>query len=127
MSNHLPKPTAQVAPYVEVLGTDLAVEFLLTFGGAEIYITADPRSRSRVVELIGRRKAVALAALSDRLPRRVPLAKPWVASVLHAKGLSKQEIARRLHVNHKTVRRYLMDAPAPGRGSSGGPEQLSLF
>lgn len=126
MSDLMPKPTAQVAPYVEVLGTDLTVEFLLSFGGAEIYITQDPRSRSRVVDLIGRKNAVALAAVADRLPRRVPLAKAWIAAVLHARGLPKNEIARRLHVSDVTVRKFLAAAGEPGPAGGTG-SQLSLF
>ena len=50
----LPRVPAQVAPYVEVLGVDGAIEFLLAFGGSEIYLTTDPKSRSRVVEVLGR-------------------------------------------------------------------------
>jgi hypothetical protein len=33
-----PKPPAQVQHFVEVLGPELTVQFLLAFGGAELYI-----------------------------------------------------------------------------------------
>ena len=33
-----PRPTAQVAPFVDALGMDGAVTFLLAFGGAELYL-----------------------------------------------------------------------------------------
>lgn len=130
MSDLMPKPTAHVAPYVEVLGVDLTVTFLLAFGGAEIYLPSDRRSRSRVADLIGRKKAAALAKIGWKLPRRVPLAKPWIAAVLHAKGLSKSDIARKLHVSDVTVRAYLKGAGKPSkarRDPDDGPTQLSLF
>lgn len=118
--SELPKPPAQVAPYVDALGVDDAVAFLLKFGGSEIYIAENPQSRSRVVKLLGRQKAAALARVSERLPARVPLANRWVAKVLFAKGLPKAEIARRLRTTDKTVREWLRDAPTPDRA------QLSL-
>jgi hypothetical protein len=121
-----PKPTAQVAPYVEVLGIDGTVDFLLEFGGAEIYLTTSPKSRSRVVASIGRKKTIALADISDRLPRRVPLAKPWISAVLKSKGLSNNQIARKLHATDVSVRDWLkrFDQPEPRKSD---PRQLPLL
>ncbi len=48
-----PKPTAQVAPYVDALGVDLAIAFLLRFGGTEVYIAANPRGGSDLEGVIG--------------------------------------------------------------------------
>ncbi|MDK3072745.1 helix-turn-helix domain-containing protein [Sedimentitalea sp. JM2-8] len=120
------KPTAQVAPYVDVLGQDLTVAFLLEFGGAEIYLAVSPKSRSRVAQLVGREKAEALARVSDRLQRRVPLANQWIAGVLKSKGLSHAEIARRMRTTDVTVRKWLSQ---PGTDTAAGPDpdQLSLF
>lgn len=42
MTNSL-RPPAHLEPYVRVLGTDLAIEFLLSFGGAELYLSPIPR------------------------------------------------------------------------------------
>ena len=55
------------------------------------------------------------------LPRRVPTAKPWLASVMKSRGLSHAEIARRLHVSDVTVRGWL------SRGPKADPRQASLF
>lgn len=130
MTEPLPRPTAQVEPYVEALGYDGAIAFLLAFGGAEIYITAHPKSRGQVVEVVGRRGAAKLAAIAHRLPRRVPLAKRWIAAVLFARGLSKADIARKLHMTEVTIRSWLNKAPGAS-GETGtdpdGPTQLSLF
>ena len=53
----MPKPTAQVAAHVEVLGAETTVLFLLTYGGAELYISGDPKGRSGHEGLMGYDKA----------------------------------------------------------------------
>lgn len=103
----MPRPTAQVAPYVEALGADMAVRFLLAFGGAEMSMAADPTDRAAHVQLIGQDKAEALAAIAHRLQKRVPLAKKWLAAVLHWQGHSAAHIARTLRVSGVSVRRWL--------------------
>jgi hypothetical protein len=70
----MPRHTAQVADDVDILGADLAVVFLLRFGGAEMYFPADPKGKSALEDLIGYDRVKALDAL-PRLHRRVPLAK----------------------------------------------------
>lgn len=124
-----PRPPAHVQPFVEALGTDAAVRFLLHFGGAELTISLNPRD-GELVEVLGQEGARALAALSARtaLPRRIPTAKPWLARVLKSQGLSHAKIARRLHVSDVAVRRYVAGA---GAHDQGGPsdlsDQLTLF
>ncbi|WP_126976512.1 helix-turn-helix domain-containing protein [Frigidibacter oleivorans] len=118
----IPPPPAHVAPYVRVLGLDLAVEFLMTFGGAEIYIAASPQARNRVAGLVGRDKALALA--EELLPRRVPTAKPWIAAVLRSQGLPVAEIARRLHATDVTVRSWLKRSKTDPPSD---PRQMRLF
>jgi len=122
--NDLPPPPAHVEPYVRVLGIEGAVEFLMTFGGAELYLAANPKGRGRLAELVGIDRATALARAAEHLPRRVPTAKPWVARVMHAKGLPKAEIARRLHTSDVSVRRWINDGPGPGAAD---PRQLPLI
>lgn len=110
-------PPAHLEPYVMILGEDLAVEFFLTFGGAELVLFHTPR-RARLVDVIGHEKAAALAANSDRfqMPKRVPTGKVWIAQVLRQKGWTVADIARRLHTSDVTVRKYIAyrgdDAPA---------------
>jgi len=121
----LPPPPAHVEPYVRVLGTDLAVEFLLAFGGAEIYLAAAPKGRSRLAAVIGIEKAAALADTAELLPRRVPTAKPWIATVMRAQGLPVAEIARRLHTSDVSVRAWLKKSGRPPPSSD--PRQYRLF
>ena len=102
-----PKPTAQVAPYVEAFGFEMAITFLLQFGGAELYVAKDPKGRSQFEAVVGPDRAKALAALDHRLQRRVPLAKRWLATCLAVRGQSTAEIARTLRVSDTSVRTWL--------------------
>ncbi len=46
-----PNPPAHVQTYVRVLGSELAVDFLMAFGGAQLYIAPNPKKRSPVSEI----------------------------------------------------------------------------
>jgi hypothetical protein len=102
-----PPPPAQIAAYVSLLGVDLAASFLLNYGGAEMYLPRDPDAASPVAALLGEAKARALGKAADRLPRRVPLAKPWLAGYLRSRGARVPDIARTLRVSDVAVRGYL--------------------
>lgn len=119
-----PRPPAHLEPYVRILGPEGAIAFLLEFGGAELYI---PRSRAgsdRLAQAVGVEAAEALGRAADRLPRRVPTGKPWIARVKHQEGLSIAEIARMLHVTDVTVRGWLKDGP---KRRPPDPRQLPLI
>lgn len=126
----IPRPPAHVVPFVEALGAETAVRFLLHFGGAELYIPKDPKGGSELANVLGMAAARALAELADRtvLPRRVPTAKAWLARYMKVVGgLPHAEIARRLHVSDVSVRRWIA---GKGEGSAvTGPDdgQFSLF
>lgn len=105
-----PKPPAHLAPYVSILGIDLTIDYLLAFGGSEKYVAVREANRSAVIALVGAEKAKRLA--DANLPRRVPLAKKWIAQVFHFRGFHVAEIARTLHVSDVTVRRYLDEGGA---------------
>lgn len=106
----MPKPTAQVEPYFEVLGPELTVDFLLQFGGAELHFAQDPKGRSAVEKLIGTERAKALAESRNRaLQKRVPLAKRWLAQMLHWQGHCGADIARTLRATDVSVRGWLKE------------------
>jgi hypothetical protein len=115
----MPRPPAQVLPYFETLGLELTICFLLTFGGADMYLSADPKGGSEVEAHIGRENLKALAALSrapkSTMQRRVPLAKRWLTEVLHWQGHSKAAIARKLRITTNTVGKYLAKEYANAR------------
>lgn len=121
----IPRPPAHIEPYVTALGAEATVRFLLAFGGANLYIAADPKGGSMAVDVIGLEGMQALARIRDRLPHRVPLAKPWVARYLsEVQGLSQSDIARKMHVSVPTVTKYLSGT---GPRAFPNPNQLSLF
>jgi hypothetical protein len=109
----MPKPTAQVEPYFEGLGPELTVDFLLQFGGAELHFATDPKGHGAVEKLVGTEKAKALATSRNRaLPKRVPLAKRWLARMLYRQGRSAADIARTLRATDVSVRGWLKDGQA---------------
>lgn len=122
------RPPAHLAPYVDILGEDLALAFLLTFGGAELYLARNPGAMARLSQVVGQDKASALASAADgmRLPKRVPTGKVWIAQVYAARGFPVAEIARILHMSDNAVRGYLKGEDREKRAA---PEyrQLPLF
>lgn len=110
---------AHLAVFVEALGPDGALEFLLAFGGGDLSLGSRPQANNPVRKRLGDDAARKLAAVAHRLPRTIPVGRRWMVQMLDAKGLPQAEIARRLHISQSTVKRHL-------RGDY-DPNQLSLF
>ena len=125
----LPRPPAHVEPYVRVLGVEGARDFLLTFGGSEVYFPARPGARSQVAARVGPERAAALGEALGHLKARVPTAKPWLAACMIAEGKTIAETVRVLHVTDVTVRRWLASRPDDGEdgGLKSDPRQLRLL
>jgi hypothetical protein len=98
---------ANAADYVDVLGIELAVRFLLHFGGAPLYFTPDPKGRSELAAVVGIAHSAGLGRRFGPDAPRIPLAKPWIAAVLRASGAGTAQIARQLRVTDVTVARWL--------------------
>lgn len=124
-----PRPPAHIDPFVRVLGVDLAIRFLLRFGGAELYLSPTPKGRSELAQEFGMDAAARIATAAEHLPRRVPLAKEWIAAVWAQQGLSTAEIARRLHVTDVTIRNWRARKPIRGKAKAAAPDprQRRLF
>ncbi len=107
----MPKPPAQVAPYSDIFGPELTVDFLLAFGGAKLHLSKNPKGLTAVENLVGADKLQALARSENRsLQRRVPLAKRWITQMLHWQGHSIAHIARTLRVTDVSVSGWLKGA-----------------
>jgi hypothetical protein len=110
---------ANLRPYVDALGEELAIKFFLRFGGAPLYIAERPQLLSDLVGCIGVEMVVALArTVGPGHISRVPINRQWIAHRLKANGRSILAIARELHVTDVTVRKWLTPSDA---------RQLSLF
>ena len=101
----IPVP-ANLSDYVDILGIELAVNFFLHFGGAQMYIPANPKGRSEMEAFVGTTSACALGKRLGGI-QSIPLAKRWSARVMHARDISTAETARRLRVTESTVRAYI--------------------
>lgn len=119
--SNVPVP-AHLRIYVETLGEEDAVAFLLAFGGGRLNIGAQVQTNNPIAEELGPEIARKLAAVSDRLPADIPLGKAWIARVLKSRGLSNAKIARKLHQTEATVRRHLNEVHDPN-----DLKQLKLF
>ncbi len=104
--NPPPKPTAQVAVYSDVIGVEMAVAFLMRYGGAGCYIPKMPTGQHELVAFMGMDNVLALSRRAN-LPARVPLAKPWLARYWAWKGDSVSQIARKLKSTDTIVRRWV--------------------
>lgn len=98
---------AHLQPFVDLLGEDDAIRFLLEFGGGPVYLSANPTAASSIAAIIGREKTVSLAKELGPGSIRVPQGKPWIAERLRARGISVLGIARQLKMKDDTVRRWL--------------------
>ncbi len=100
-----PNNRPRLAPCVECLGHELAVRFLLDYGGAELYLASGPKGRSAVEALVGP-EAVARMADHYQLGQRVrvPLARQWLARMLHWQDNSTAEAARTIRASDVSLR-----------------------
>jgi hypothetical protein len=99
---------ANLLPYIEILGEDLAIRFFLKFGGAPVYVAGRPQADSELAECVGAEMVAALAkAFGPGQIYRVPINREWIAQRLRARQWSVLAIAREMHVTDVTVRRWL--------------------
>lgn len=102
------KVPAQIQPYVDALGEHKAIQFLMRFGGAPLYLPNNPTAASQLRDFVSPSEMAALVkALGAGHISRVPVAREWLVNVLFERGMSKLAIARELHITDVTVRRLL--------------------
>jgi hypothetical protein len=104
-----PRHPAHLDPYIEVLGHELAVTFLIAMGGCRARFPSDPGGRSYAEALIG---PEALRELSRRMPseiREIPFPRSWLIRALHAEGMTHGQICRALKTSDRNVRETLAD------------------
>lgn len=114
-SNSVP---AHLAPYVDLLGADKAIELFLAMGGSELYLPRRSGDNTIIARTIGAANVQRLAAAIGYGYIKVPLARQWIAQTLRDKGKSDNEIAHLVRADVSTVRRWL--------GPKGSAQQLNL-
>ena len=120
-----PRHPAHLDAYIEVLGPELAIRFLIEFGGAPMYFPNDPAGRSAAEQMIGAQRLRNLGARMMAQKTEIPMPRNWLIRALHAEGRSVSQISRILKTTSSNVKRSLREAkqrPAPF-----DPIQLSLF
>lgn len=95
-----------MASFIDALGVEGAVRFILEYGGADPSTSPRLRDANPLMRMFGRETVEAIARHPVR-PRRIPLMKSWLAVYFRAKGQSVPEIARILRVSDITVRNRL--------------------
>ncbi|MEO0632907.1 MAG: hypothetical protein AAFY52_02085 [Pseudomonadota bacterium] len=103
----LPPPCDAAETYVELLGEQTALAFILEFGGSEVFIPEKPRGKGMVEAIVGYEGMKALRHASFEASFRIPLANKWVAQCLHVQGHSINAIARRMRMTTNTVSKYI--------------------
>lgn len=98
---------SNVRPFVEILGETATLDFLLKFGGSRVYLARNPGPKSPVAACLGRAKATELGQACGPGHVDIPAARRWIALQLDERGQSGYEIARTLHTDSRTVRRWL--------------------
>ncbi|HSI41783.1 MAG TPA: hypothetical protein VLA00_14665 [Xanthobacteraceae bacterium] len=109
----------EIAPYIRALGPDRTGDLITALGGSMLYFARKASSRSTAAAIVGADGVQALSREFGTGMFRVPIARAWLVCHLFGRGVSVQEIARRLHMTDVTVRKYLK------RRKAGG--QLDLF
>lgn len=100
-------------PYVEALGEDLTLTFIMRFGGSPVYLPSSDNTQSEVSAVLGAEGIKALAnVFGPGQIARVPIAREWTIRKLKSRQWSTLAIARELRVTDETVRRVLNDRPS---------------
>ncbi|MGH1416879.1 MAG: helix-turn-helix domain-containing protein [Pelagimonas sp.] len=127
-----PRHPAHLTPYVETLGAELTVRFLIALGGCDMYFPGDPKGKSKAEELVGpeRLKRLGQAMPSNR--SRIPLPRVWLVHALQAEGRTVPETCRILKTTNVTVRNSLKKSPHGGSepipdDDCDDDRQMSLF
>lgn len=104
----------------DIIGAEAACRLALELGGTRVYVARTPTEVSPIAAIVGLEAARRLAEVWGGDYLAVPNAKRALVCWLHLSGESTSQIARRLKVNERTVRRILTERP-------GDVRQFTLF
>ncbi|MCW5711282.1 helix-turn-helix domain-containing protein [Shinella sp.] len=117
---HPPRSIREIA---ETIGVRLALKLVQEFGGLEIRFPAQPDDQHPVIRALGKEDGYAICKYMDGSKLSVPHCRPprsARAEILRmeAEGLSNAEIARRIGITQRWVRKVVKSPP---------PNQLNMF
>lgn len=118
-----PRPPAELARFVKVIGDEATLALIEAHGGLVIHIPRFVWPETVLTRSIGTAAAEALAAEYGGEKLRIPIAKNWRARVYRRRGETIAAIARRLSVGENTVYDYV----SRDRLRNGIPGQRDLF
>ncbi len=117
----------------DVIGEEAAMAFALRFRGLRLYIPKDPANEPRIAETIGDELATRLCDALWRTTLTIPRREAERRAVhgLCKEGLTKQQIAERLHITERQVYR-LLESASPAvrrarRATHHDPRQITMF
>lgn len=99
-----------LSPFFDVLGVELAVEFILEWGGSPVYIPAVEHATrgGDLIQLLGLEKVLELGRIIGAGQiSRIPICREFLCRYFYSKSFSKLKIARKLKISDETVRRIL--------------------
>lgn len=110
----LPESIEMIA---ETIGVRLALKLVQTFGGLEVSFPARPHDTHPVIIALGKEDGYAICDYMAGSAMSVPHCKPprnakAAIAKLEAEGLSRAEIARRLGLTQRHVRRMANSPPS---------------
>lgn len=102
-----PLPPVEIADVAAAIGVEATLKLLEAYAGCRVHIPATVNQGSPLAREIGLEAAQALARLRGPDDWKPPALKNWRARVYKARGLTVNEIARKLGADRTTVQRYL--------------------
>lgn len=124
MSDYQTLPSS-IEEIAETIGVRLALKIVQVYGGSEAYFPKKPNDDHPVIQALGKEDGYAICKYMGGSVLSVPHCKPPRNALsairrLEAEGLSRSEIARRLGITQRHVRR-VANGPPPT------PNQFDLF
>lgn len=113
-----------IAKFVRIIGEDDTASLLLNFGGAASYFAARPEKVGALREILSVEKIQLLAEHFGGRVERIPLGNAFIARHLRSKGMSIQDIARKLHVSDVSVRDILRNTKRGAKDTCDPPKKV---
>lgn len=96
-----------VEEFASVIGIEATAELCLHLGGSLVYLPRISRPNSLLRSVISEEQVLALSDALFPGVIRIPIANSFLARFYRSQGLNLQQIARRIRIDARSVRRVL--------------------